>query len=88
MGKVIYLNIAVSCYSGYKANERPFAFAFHGQKFEVERILRRWYNPKGESWFVVATTSGRRFRLAYCPARDIWILEDPDDSNMTAGHRP
>lgn len=38
-----YEKIAVECYSGHKANERPVAFTFQGRHWEVAEILDRWY---------------------------------------------
>ena len=36
-------HIRVECYSGYKVNERPIAFAYQGQRWEVSEILDCWY---------------------------------------------
>jgi hypothetical protein len=37
-----YKQIQVECYSGYKANERPVAFAYRGRHWEVSEISDRW----------------------------------------------
>ncbi|MCA9524573.1 MAG: hypothetical protein KC609_26585 [Myxococcales bacterium] len=79
MGRVRYLNIAVSCYSGYQLNEKPLAFAIGGRRFRVARIIRRWRSPSGRSWFEVETDDARRFYLAYDAVRDIWIGEAERD---------
>jgi hypothetical protein len=78
MGRLLYLNIAVSSYSGYRANERPLAFAIEGTKYVVHTIHKKWYSPKGESRFDITTTSGLRFILIYDQRRDIWSAESKE----------
>ena len=43
MEKDVFKPVTVECYSGYKANERPVAFIFHGERLEISEILDRWY---------------------------------------------
>jgi hypothetical protein len=64
-----YEKIQVECYSGYKANERPVAFAYQGRRWEVKEIIDRWYEGGLEStrpeinYFKVKTTEGQVFLL-------------------------
>jgi len=44
-----YERIKAECYSGYKASERPVAFIFQGVRWEVQKIIDRWYEGGHES---------------------------------------
>src|SRR5208283_1433261 len=72
--------VAVECYSGYKANERPLAFTFEGRRWEVEEIVDRWYegglraeDPQVD-YFKVRTVGGSLFLLRYVSLFDAWSL--------------
>lgn len=79
MGRVRYLNIAVSCYSGYQYSEKPLAFAMAGSRHRIRRVVRQWRSPHGQTWFDVETEEGQRFLLAYDARRDVWIGEAKSD---------
>jgi len=38
-----YKKIQVDCYSGYKADERPVAFTYQGERWEIQEIVDCWY---------------------------------------------
>ena len=75
-----YEKIAVECYSGYEANERPAAFTFQGRHWEVAEILDRWYEGGIEAgrpeanYFKVKTTEGNVFLLRYLSVFDAWSI--------------
>jgi len=75
--------VAVECYSGYKANERPLAFTFEGRRWEVAEIVDRWYegglraeDPQVD-YFKVRTVGGSLFLLRYVSLFDAWSLCSP-----------
>jgi hypothetical protein len=35
----------VECYSGYRADEPPLRFVFHGHEYEVQDLDGQWYSP-------------------------------------------
>ena len=75
-----YERIHVECYSGCKANERPTAFTYRGQRNNVAEIIDRWYEgdldptrPKID-YFKVKTTGGEVFLLRYLSLFDAWSI--------------
>lgn len=72
--------IAVECYSGYKANERPMAFSFQGRRREIAEILDRWYEGDLQAgrpqvnYFKVKTVEGAVFLLRYVSLFDAWSI--------------
>ena len=73
-------HIQVECYSGYKANERPVAFIFHGRRMEISDILDRWYeggiDPQAPviDYFKIKTADGNVFILRYEKEADAWMV--------------
>ena len=75
--------IAVECYAGYKANERPVAFTFQGRRREIVEIVDRWYegglhgtDPE-VCYFKVRTVEGNIFLLRYVSLFDAWSVCTP-----------
>ena len=77
--------IEVECYSGHRANERPVAFTLRDRRFEIERIVDRWYEGGLDpgrpelQYFKIATTEGQLFLLRYNTLFDAWSTTLPDD---------
>jgi hypothetical protein len=77
--------IEVECYSGHRMNERPVAFTLRDRRFEIERIVDRWYEGGLEPgrpelhYFKIATTEGQLFLLRYNTLFDAWSTTLPDD---------
>jgi len=75
-----YTEIEVECYSGFKANERPVAFTYQGQRREIMEILDRWYEGDLDSsrpiinYFKVKAADGNVFFLRYHSGLDAWSL--------------
>jgi hypothetical protein len=44
--------IQVECYSGYTYAQEPRAFTWRGQRYEVERVIKRWRTPQGPGFRV------------------------------------
>ncbi len=63
--------LKVSCYSGYKANERPTAVEWKGEKREVVDITDCAFCP-GSSSFKVVLEGGARLFLQYDHQTDSW----------------
>ena len=72
--------IEVQCYSGYRLNESPRAFLFHGRWHTVREVLDRWYEGgvKEEDpiihYFSVGTGEGETHLLRYDSFHDEWTL--------------
>jgi hypothetical protein len=66
--------IDVSCYSGYRANERPVTFIVRGRKLEVKEILDRWYGLN-HSYFKVLGNDQKVYLIKYDQDEDLWTLE-------------
>jgi hypothetical protein len=77
---VNYEQIQVECYSGYKANERPIAFTYHGRRLEISEIIDRWYEGGVKpdqpviDYFKVRTSEGQVFLLRYLSLFDAWSV--------------
>ena len=76
--------IAVECYSGHTFADRPIAFIWKGQRYEIERILKQWRSPDGDG-FRVTTSHGSKFELTYSQTRDEWSLHPHASGCETVG---
>jgi len=66
--------IQVSCYSGYKANERPINFTVRGRNLLVEEIIDRWYGVN-HSYFKILADDQKIYLIRYDQDEDLWTLE-------------
>ena len=71
--------IHVSCYSGYKANERPIDITVRGRKLRVEEIVDRWYGVD-HSYFKILANDQKIYLIRYDQDEDLWTLEKIIDS--------
>ncbi len=84
---MIFEQIYVECYSGYKVNERPVAFTFRDRRWEVAEIVDRWYEGDPEAglpaldYFKVRTQEGKTFFLRYNALFDAWSIAIPGSKN-------
>ncbi len=75
-----YERIQVECYSGYKVNERPIAFTYQGDRWEIQEIVDCWHEEDVDAtrpeinYFKVKTTDGRIFILRYLSLFDTWSI--------------
>lgn len=70
------MGAVVESYAGYTSPERPRAFVWQGERFEVAEILSRGRLPGGQ-WFRVRTIGGEVFDLTYTTATDMWRIQIP-----------
>ena len=76
-----YEKTEVECYSGHKANERPTAFTWQGDRHEIREIIDRWYEGGVDptrpeiAYFKVKTISGSVFILRYLSLFDSWSIK-------------
>ncbi len=66
--------IQVSCYSGYKTNERPINFTVRGRNLLVEEIIDRWYGVN-HSYFKILADDQKIYLIRYDQDEDLWTLE-------------
>ncbi len=64
----------VSCYSGYRADERPLSFQIGEHEYLVVDILERWYAPD-EAGYRVLTAGDGKWILRHTPVLDQWTAE-------------
>lgn len=75
-----YQEIQVECYGGFKANERPVAFTYQGERQEIQEVVDRWYHGGLYSskpvinFFKVRTADGKVYLLRYQFDSDAWSL--------------
>jgi hypothetical protein len=67
------MEIRVTCYSGYKADQRPMKFWLGDDVWTVESIEDQWYGPDGE-YFRVWADDGNLYVLSHQKKTDDWIL--------------
>ncbi len=68
------MRVAVECYAGYKADERPQQFTIRGRQFEVVEVLDRWYDPEAV-FFRVRADDGNLYILRHDERVGDWTLE-------------
>ena len=77
---MIFEIIKVDSYSGHRSNERPVAFQYRDQCWEVEEIIDCWYEsskePKGPiyNYFKIRTNNKNIFLLRYNSRFDSWAV--------------
>jgi len=71
--------ITVTCYAGYKADERPTSFTLGETTFAVTEIIDRWYD-RDYSCFKVVAEDGTQYLLRHDLNEDAWeLLQDQDE---------
>ena len=70
-------HIEVVSYSGYRANERPLFFVLGKRKFQVKRIVERWFG-EDHDYFKVLADDGGVYLLKWNRNRDRWSLAGKD----------
>lgn len=71
--------IAVTCYSGFRINERPVKFKYAGKDFLIKKILESSVTESLENrtrkyCFHVLCETGEQFRIVFDPGKDRWFL--------------
>ena len=77
---MIFHDIRVSTYSGYKADERPLEFTFKEKRHKIKEIISQAYEEisgKGlRKRYTIKTDEGLAFKLFYDENQDRWFLEE------------
>ncbi|MEN8241733.1 MAG: hypothetical protein ABFS17_07420 [Chloroflexota bacterium] len=66
---------AVKCYSGDSYAQRPCSFYWQGNEYAVSAVIKEGYTPQGKV-FLVQTTQGLWFNLAYIIEVDQWQINE------------
>lgn len=71
--------VEVTCYSGYKADERPLSFMHCGREFSVMDIEGSWYEEDGSggtrrACFRVRADDGDLYLLSCDENKGDWLL--------------
>jgi len=76
---MIFHDIQVSTYSGYKADERPIKFVFKGKMHNIKEIMRQTCEEiPGDGLrmvYDIKTDEGLTFKLFYNDNQGRWFLE-------------
>ena len=72
--------IEVSTHDEYRGAQEPVSFEWHGEKYNVEQIVDRWYEGRIDStrmpmlYFRVKTKSGEIFLIRYHEFFRAWSI--------------
>lgn len=70
----------VTCYAGYKADERPTSFERGGTPLAVTEVLDRWYDRDG-NYFKVRAEDSKEYLLRHDLDQDSWeLLPEKEES--------
>ena len=78
---MLYEQIDVISYCGYRINERPISFNFQNKNWEVKEIVERWHEGSLKagapiySFFKIVTFSGNYFTLRYNNRYKTWAIK-------------
>ena len=78
---MIFEQIKVISYCGYRPNERPISFNFQDKKWEVKEILERWHEGSLKagaptySFFKIITFTENHFTLRYNNRYKTWAVK-------------
>jgi hypothetical protein len=73
--------IEVSCYAGYKGEERPISFLLEGERIEVASLEREWGEESPENrtrrrLFMVKGSDGFTYTLCHDDSASSWFLTE------------
>jgi len=66
--------LTVTCYSGYKSDERPVKFTLRNRTLLVEQILDRWYGPNN-SYYKILADDKKVYLIKQDREDDLWTVE-------------
>jgi hypothetical protein len=72
-GPLSKADAVVACHSGHSYAQRPTAFWWEDERFDVTTIGAEWRSPAGKH-FRVTTKNNSVFELIYVEASDIWQI--------------
>jgi len=76
------MNADVECYAGSMYPERPKAFGWEGQRYEVMEIIQRRQEPEGVGFLVRCAPEERLFDLFFNQTENQWQIT-PKHINST-----
>lgn len=79
----MHYEIDVTCYAGYRGNERPVKFTFQNNEFHIKKILdrsvRESLTERDRIYrFKVLCTDDKTYSILYNPGMDQWFVEEKD----------
>lgn len=83
-------NVSVQCYSGITYAQEPRAFVHDQQRYAVRAVRKRWREPGGICFEIVADNA-QVYRLVYHEAADRWtasvlrVNNGPSDITIPEG---
>lgn len=77
--------IKVTCYAGYKGEERPASFELGERRLVVVEVVDRWYDPDYNCFKVIAE-DGAQYLLRHDLNQDVWELVQRCDDGGEAAH--
>jgi hypothetical protein len=72
---LLFQEVKVAAYSGYRANERPLYFVLDQMRLEVEKTVDRWYGTDHD-YFKVQADDGRLYVLRWHRSLDRWFVKE------------
>jgi len=69
----VRIPLAVECYAGYAADERPVAFRLEDRRIAVGEILVRWYG-EDHAYFKLTGEDGALYIIRQDRGSDTWEL--------------
>lgn len=64
----------VTCYSGYKSDERPVKFTLRNRTLMVEQIIDRWYGPNN-SYYKILADDKKIYLIKQDREDGLWTVE-------------
>jgi len=68
------IGIRVTCYAGYRADQRPLRFSLGERVLQVVVLEDQWYSPHA-LYFRVRADDGNTYILRHDEESDLWTLE-------------
>ena len=69
------MDAVVECHSGHTYAERPRAFYWYSERFEISTIQAEWRSPEGKH-FRAEAKNGSVFELIYKEASNTWQIKE------------
>lgn len=71
--------ISVTCYSGFRINERPMKLKYRGKDFSIKKILdssvmESLENRTRKYYYHVLCETGEQLKIFFDPGEDRWFL--------------
>lgn len=74
-------DVSVECYSGHTYAQEPRAFVYHEQRHVVTAVRKRWREPGGPCFEIVAD-DGVCYKLVYDEVAEHWQISTSKVSGL------